>query len=67
MELTRRELVLEAIDKFETARTIAAQVQQRCEDPTVRELARAINFAAFGAAQLGVALSDPLRVNDLSF
>lgn len=66
MDLTsRRNLILEGIAKCQTATTKAVEVKNRTQDPDIRQLAEAIHFLSFGAHEMGLALSDESRVNDL--
>lgn len=66
MELsTRNELVIEALENMRYGTTIAAQLKQNASSGEVRELAEAVHFIGFGAQQIGLALSDAGRVNDL--
>ncbi|MCM3906874.1 MULTISPECIES: hypothetical protein [Trueperella] len=62
---TKREIALEGIENLQRATEIALSVEDRASSTEVRELARAIRFASFGAQQIGLALTDRARVNDL--
>ena len=54
---SRRELVLEGIQNCQRATAIAVQLKGH-QDPAVQQLAQAIHLAAFGAQQIGLALTD---------
>lgn len=61
---TRRELALEGIEKCKQATELAVPLKNH-PDPQVRELAKAIHLLAYGAQEIGLALADRGRVNDL--
>lgn len=64
MTSTRRELILEGIANCQSATALAVPLKDH-SDPQVAELAKAVHFLAFGAQQIGLALSDQGRTNDL--
>lgn len=64
MTSTRRELILEGIENCKSATAIAVKLKGS-QDPAVQELAKAIHYLSFGAQQIGLALSDESRINDL--
>ncbi|MCC2032201.1 hypothetical protein [Microbacterium allomyrinae] len=59
-----RELILEGIQQCHTATAIAVQLKTH-RDPAVAELAKAVHFLSFGIQQIGLALSDEGRIDDL--
>jgi len=60
---SRLELVHEGIQNCQTA---TAKVKDlRSPDPAVQELANAIHFLSFGVQQIGLALADEGRNDDL--
>lgn len=61
---SRLELVHEAIQKCQTA-TAKVEPLKTHSDPAVKELATAIHFLAFGVQQIGLALADNGRTDDL--
>lgn len=61
---TRRELALEGIEKCKQATELAVPLKNH-PDPQVRELAKAIHFLAYGAQQIGLAITDEGRIDDL--
>lgn len=63
---TRKELILQGIDNCKSA-TARALPHKDSGDPAIRELAAAIHFLSYGAQQIGLALTDVSRVNDLPF
>lgn len=60
----RRELALEGIENCKTATAMAVPLKSH-PDPAVRELAAAIHHLSFGAQQIGLAITDTGRQNDL--
>lgn len=66
MELsTRREIALEGIENLKRATSIATNLKDYGSTQEIRDLAKALHFAAYGAQQIGLALTDRGRVNDL--
>ncbi len=61
---SRLELVQEAIQNCQSATAKVGQLRSH-RDPAVKELADAIHFLSFGVQQIGLALSDQGRTNDL--
>lgn len=61
---TRLELIQEAIQNCQSA-TAKVKRHRSHSDPAVKELADAIHFLSFGVQQIGLALSDQNRHNDL--
>lgn len=64
MVSTRLELVREAIQNCQSA-TAKVRQHRSHSDPAIKELADAIHFLSFGVQQIGLALSDEARHNDL--
>lgn len=65
MDLTsRRDLILEGIENCKTATSRAVELKGH-SDPAIQSLAEAIHFLSYGAQQIGLALTDPSRANDL--
>ena len=65
MELSsRRTLIIEGIEKCKRATELAMPLKDHA-DPAIAELARAIHFLSFGAQEIGLALTDRSRENDL--
>ncbi|MGC4154816.1 MAG: hypothetical protein QM628_17325 [Propionicimonas sp.] len=62
--LSRREMVLEGIEQMKVATAKAVPLKSHA-DPDIRALAEAIHFLSYGAQEIGLALTDPSRVNDL--
>ena len=62
---SRREVALDGISNLRRALEMALAVEDSAVSQEVRELARAVRFAAYGAQQIGIALTDRGRVNDL--
>jgi len=62
--LSRKSLILEGIEKCKVATRKAVNLKSH-EDPAIRELAEAVHFLAFGAQEIGLALTDPGRENNL--
>lgn len=60
---SRRELALEGIQKLQTA-TAKAVPLKNSDNPEVRELAEAVHLLAFGAQEIGLALTDQGRTTD---
>lgn len=63
--LSRRELALEGIANLKVASEIGQRLKCAGSTQEVRDLAKAIHFLSFGAQQVGLALADKGRVNDL--
>ncbi|MFB7837742.1 hypothetical protein ACWIGW_44275 [Nocardia brasiliensis] len=61
---TRLELVKEGIQNCQAATVKAAKLQTH-SDPAVKELANAIHFLSFGVQQIGLAIADEGRSDDL--
>lgn len=61
---SRLELVHEAIQKCQVATAKVEQLKTH-SDPAIKELATAIHFLAFGVQQIGLALADNSRTDDL--
>lgn len=61
---SRRSLALEGIENCKTATAKATPLKNH-PDPAVRELASAIHHLSFGAQQIGLAITDQARINDL--
>lgn len=61
---SRRDLILEGIANCQSATARAVPLKSH-PDADVRALAEAIHFLSYGAQQIGLALSDESRVNDL--
>ncbi len=61
---SRLELVHEGIQKCQTA-TAKVQDLKSNSDPAIQELATALHFLAYGVQQIGLALADESRTNDL--
>ncbi|WP_377324693.1 hypothetical protein ACFJIY_07500 [Pimelobacter simplex] len=61
---TRRNLILEGIENCKQATSRAVDLKDHA-DPAVQSLAEAIHFLSYGAQQIGLALTDEGRVNDL--
>ena len=61
---TRLELVREGIQNCQSATEKVSRYRSH-SDPVIKELANAIHFLSFGVQQIGLALSDEGRVNDL--
>lgn len=61
---TRLETVRAGIQNCKTATDKAARLRSH-SDPAVRDLADAIYFLSYGAQQIGLALSDESRADDL--
>lgn len=64
MVSTRLELVREAIQNCQSA-TAKVSRHRSDKDPAIKELADAVHFLSFGVQQIGLALSDEGRHNDL--
>ncbi|MCV7065640.1 hypothetical protein H7H51_07760 [Mycolicibacterium farcinogenes] len=64
MSSSRLTLIREGIQKCRTATAKATPLKSH-SDPAVRELANAIHYLAFGMQEIGLALSDESRVDDL--
>ncbi|MGB3602755.1 MAG: hypothetical protein WBA38_04285 [Gordonia sp. (in: high G+C Gram-positive bacteria)] len=64
MQSTRRELVREGIQNCETASAKVARLRSH-SDPAVKEIANAIHFLSFGVRQIGQALAEDGRIDDL--
>lgn len=62
--LTRKQLILEGIQKAQTA-TAKLERLKSSTNPEVKELATAMHFLAFGMQEIALAISDEGRVNDL--
>ncbi len=61
---SRLELIQEGIQKCQTA-TAKAEPLKTHSDPAIKELATAIHFLAFGVQEIGLALADNGRTDDL--
>ena len=61
---SRLELVREGIQNCQTASAKVRGLRSHC-DPAVKEVADAIHFLAFAVQQIGLALSDEGRDDDL--
>ncbi|UUW91756.1 hypothetical protein [Pimelobacter simplex] len=61
---TRRNLILEGIENCKLATSRAVDFKSH-PDPAIQSLAEAIHFLSYGAQQIGLALSDEGRTNDL--
>jgi hypothetical protein len=61
---TRLELVQEGIQNCKSATAKVAGLRSH-NDPAVKELANAIHFLSFGVQQIGLALADEGRGDDL--
>lgn len=64
MVSTRRSLVLEGIQNCKSATAKVSQLRSH-SDPAIKDLADAIHFLSYGAQQIGLALSDDGRGDDL--
>ena len=62
---SQRQLVLDAIQNFKTATESSVRLKSS-NDPEVAELAKAVHFLAYGAQQIGLALTDEGRERNLS-
>ena len=63
--LSRAELVAEGVQKCQTATAIAVKLKGHA-DPAVKELANAVHFLAFGVQEIGLALTEQGRTDDLA-
>ncbi|GGL44308.1 hypothetical protein [Nocardia jinanensis] len=61
---TRLELVHEGIQNCKSATAKVSRLRSH-NDPAVQELANAIHFLSFGVQQIGLALADQGRGDDL--
>lgn len=61
---SRRNLALEGIESCKAATSRATPLKGHT-DPDIRNLAEAVHFLSFGAQQIGLALTDERRVDDL--
>jgi hypothetical protein len=64
MVSSRLELVHEAIQNCQSA-TAKVSRHRSHSDPAIKELADAIHFLSYGVQQIGLALSEEGRSNDL--
>ncbi|MEW6961587.1 hypothetical protein [Trueperella pyogenes] len=64
--LSRRDFALEGIANLQRSMEIALSVEDSTSSPELKKLAQALRFASFGAQQIGLALTDEGRVNDLN-
>jgi hypothetical protein len=60
---SRLDLVREGIQNCQTATSKVSEL--RSQDPVIKELASAIHFLSFGVQQIGLALADEGRSDDL--
>lgn len=61
---SRLDLVHEGIQKCQTATEKVERLKTH-SDPAIKELASAIHFLAFGVQEIGLAISDQGRVDNL--
>ncbi|MDM2015318.1 MULTISPECIES: hypothetical protein [Mycobacteroides] len=61
---TRLGIVLEGIQNCQTATTKVARLRSH-SDPAIKELANAVHFLSYGVQQIGLALSEDGREDDL--
>lgn len=61
---TRLDLVSEGIQNCQTATAKVAGLRSH-SDPIIKELADAVHFLSFGVQQIGLAISDQGRYDDL--
>lgn len=64
MQSSRLELVREGIQNCQSATAKVARLRSH-PDPAVHELANAIHFLSFGVQQIGQALAEDGRIDDL--
>ncbi|KDA05545.1 hypothetical protein DC31_13710 [Microbacterium sp. CH12i] len=62
---SRQTLVLEGIQKCQRA-TAKIERLKGHQDPAIQELAEAMHFLAFGVQEIGLALTDQGREDDLA-
>ncbi|SKW48643.1 Uncharacterised protein [Mycobacteroides abscessus subsp. massiliense] len=61
---TRLGIALEGIKNCQSATTKVARLRSH-SDPAIKELADAVHFLAFGVQQIGLAISEEGRQDDL--